>query len=312
MNDDAASVSPSDRADGINPPGATTFISSGLVLVPTPIGNLGDITTRALEVLKAADVVLCEDSRVTARLLSAYGLHARLSPLHDHNEAARVEGVLALLRAGRLVALVSDAGMPLLSDPGFRLVRAAIAADLPVGGLPGANAAVLALALSGLPPHPYLFLGFPPPRSAARRAHATMLLAAERAGLRATLVWHEAPHRLAETLADLAAVLGDRPAAVARELTKRFEEVRRDGLTALAAHYAANAARGEITLVVGPGEDQPSDPAGVDARLLAALESGESLRDASARVAAASDLPRREVYARGLLLMRQPVPPEDD
>ncbi len=290
-----------------DPPGPIDLagrLPMGLVLVPTPIGNLGDITARALDVLRGADLVLCEDSRVTGKLLAAFAVKARLSPLHDHNEEGRIEGILRLLREGRRVALVSDAGTPLLSDPGFRLVRAALAAGLPVGGLPGANAAVLALTLSGLPPHPYVFLGFPPPRAAARRAHLATLVAAERAGLRPTLIWHEAPHRLAESLADMAGMLGDRPAAVARELTKRFEEVRRDGLSALATWYAANEARGEITVVVGPATETAMDDATVDGLLRAALDAGESLRDAAGRVAGAAGLPKREVYARALRLER--------
>ncbi len=282
------------------------------MLVPTPIGNLGDVSARVLATLRAADLVLCEDSRVTARLFAAYGVQTRLSPLHEHNEDARIAGVLELLREGRRVALVSDAGMPLLSDPGFRLVRAAIAAGLPVGGLPGPNAAVLALVLSGLPPYPYLFGGFLPPRTAARRAALATLRAAEQAGLRATLIWHEAPHRLAETLADLCAVLGDRPAAVARELTKRFEEVRRAPLATLAAHYASETARGEVTLVVGPAADEPPGEASLDAALLAALEAGLSVKAAVAEVTAATGLPRRQVYARALALRGEGVEAADD
>jgi len=197
------------------------------------------------------------------------------------------------------VALVSDAGTPLVSDPGFRLVRAAIAEGLPVGALPGPNAAVLALVLSGLPPQPFLFLGFPPPRSAARRADFSLLRAAERAGLSATLIWYEAPHRLAETLVDLAAVFGDRPAAVARELTKRFEEVRRDSLPALAAHYAEHAARGEISVVVGPAPAEATPEADLDDLLRAALALG-SVKQAVADVTAATGLPRKQVYARAL------------
>ncbi len=162
---------------------------------------------------------------MTARLLAAHAIHVETSPLHEFNEEARIPGLIAALRAGRRIALVSDAGTPLVSDPGYRLVRAAIAAEVPVDALPGPNAAVLALVLSGLPPQPFLFLGFPPPRGAARRAAFGRLRAAERAGLSATLIWHEAPHRLAEMLADLHGAFGDRPAAVARELTKRFEEV---------------------------------------------------------------------------------------
>jgi 16S rRNA (cytidine1402-2'-O)-methyltransferase len=191
------------------------------VLVSTPIGNLGDLTPRAREGLLAADVILCEDTRHTARLLSAIGAKVKLQPLHEHNEDAAIPGVLAQLRQGRRIVLVSDAGVPLVSDPGYRLVRAALAEDLPVGAVPGANAAVTALVLSGLPPLPFTVLGFPPPRQAARRAAFGRLRAAERAGLAATLIWYEAPHRLAETLADMAEAFGARGAAVARERTMR-------------------------------------------------------------------------------------------
>jgi len=272
------------------------------VLVPTPIGNLGDMSARAIEALRAADAVLCEDTRVTARLLSVLGISASLSPLQEHNEDERIARVLDQLRAGSNVALVSDAGMPLLSDPGYRLVRAALAENLPVHGLPGPHAATLALVLSGLPPHPYLFLGFAPPKPAARRAAFATLRAAERAGLAATLLWHEAPHRLADMLADMLAMLGDRPAAVARELTKRFEEVRRDRLAVLARHYAEHPARGEITVVVGSAPpDLPEDDA-PDAALLVALGAGRSLKQAVAEVTAATGRKRKDIYARALAL----------
>jgi 16S rRNA (cytidine1402-2'-O)-methyltransferase len=276
-------------------------MTAGLVLVSTPIGNLGDMTARGVEALAAADLVLCEDTRHTNRLLAAIGASPRLEALHEHNEDARIPAVLDRLRGGSLVVLVSDAGTPLVSDPGFRLVRAAIAAGLPVSAIPGANAAVMALVLSGLPPLPFLVLGFPPPRAAARLAAFGRLRAAEQAGLSATLLWHEAPHRLAETLADLATTFGPRPAAVARELTKRFEEVRRGDLPALAAHYAQAEARGEITLVVGPPDEVAAGPAELDASLRAALAL-HSLRDAAALVAAATGLPRKLVYARALAL----------
>lgn len=292
---------PGDDPPGDPNPGRGPGVPSGLVLVSTPIGNLADISARALATLGAADLVLCEDTRTTARLLAAHSITARTQALHEHNEDARTEAVLAHLRAGRRVVLVSDAGTPLVSDPGYRLVRAAIAEGLPVSGIPGANAALLALTLSGLPPHPFLFLGFPPPRQAARLAAFTALRAAERAGLAATLIWYEAPHRLAETLADLAQALGDRPAAVARELTKRFEEVRRDTLPALAAHYAAHAARGEIVILAGPPAEQDTPEADLDALLHAAL-AAHSLKEAVAQVAASTGQPRRVVYARALAL----------
>ena len=273
----------------------------GLVLVSTPIGNLGDMTLRGLAALRDADLVLCEDTRMTARLLGHYGVAARTAALHEHNEDARTGEVLARLAAGGRVALVSDAGTPLVSDPGYRLVRAAIAAGHRVEAAPGANAAVTALVLSGLPPHPFLFVGFAAPRQAARLAGFARLRAAEQAGLAATLVWYEAPHRLGEMLADLAATFGAaRPAAVARELTKRFEEVRRDTLGALAAWYGAHAARGEVTVVVGPAEAEAAvGEADVDALLAAALRT-MSVREAVAGVAAATGVARRVVYARAL------------
>jgi 16S rRNA (cytidine1402-2'-O)-methyltransferase len=207
--------------------------------------------------------------------------------------------VLSRLRAGERIALVSDAGVPLVSDPGYRLVRTALAEGLPVGAMPGANAAVTALVLSGLPPLPFLVLGFPPPRRSARRAAFGRLRAAERAGLSATLVWYEAPHRLAETLADMAEAFGARGGAVARELTKRFEEVRRAPLPELAAYYAGTSARGEITVVIGPPEQEDAED--LDARLRAAL-AGNSVKDAATLVAGATGLPRKLVYARALAL----------
>ncbi len=302
MSDDASDHSPDEpRPDG--PRDERTAPGAGFVLVSTPIGNLGDMTPRAREALQAADLVLCEDTRHTARLLSALGVAARLETLNEHNEDARTAGVLARLRQGQRVALVSDAGTPLVSDPGFRLVRAAIAEGLPVSAVPGANAAVTALVLSGLPPLPFLFLGFPPPRQAARRAAFGRLRAAERAGLSATLIWHEAPHRLAESLADMADAFPGRRAAVARELTKRFEEVRRGELAMLAAHYVEHTARGEVTVVVGPPDDGEPDAEDLDGRLREAL-AGNSVKDAAALVAGATGLPRKLVYARALALGR--------
>lgn len=271
------------------------------MLVATPIGNMEDMPPRGVTALRQASLVLCEDTRVTARLFAVHNISSRMEALHDHNEEAALPGLLARLRRGELLALVSDAGTPLVSDPGYRLARAAMAEGLPVSAVPGPNAALMALLLSGLPPHPFLFLGFGPARSAARLETYTRLRSAERAGLNATLIWHEAPHRLAETLADLKTVFGPRPAAVARELTKKFEEVRRGTLDALAAHYAAHAARGEVTLVVGPAPAEAADAAVLDAALLAAL-AHSSVRDAAALVAAATGRTRKEVYARALAL----------
>ena len=284
-------------------------LPDGLVLVSTPIGNLGDIGARALAALRAADLVLCEDTRITGPMARAFGVPARLSALHEHNEERRIPELLRLLGEGRRIALVSDAGTPLISDPGFRLVRAAVAAGLPVSAVPGPNAALMALTLSGLPPTPFLFLGFPPPRPAARRAAFARIAALERAGLAATLLWHEAPHRLAATLADLASAFAPRDAAVARELTKRFEEVRRGTLAELAAHYRTAPVRGEITLVVGPAaaEVAAAPARECDARLEALLAGGMSVSKAAASVAAETGAPRRQVYARALAL--KPVKP---
>lgn len=273
----------------------------GLVLVSTPIGNLGDISRRALDTLQHADLLLCEDTRVTARLLSAYGLTIPTQPLHDHNEDSRIPAILERLRQGACIALVSDAGTPLVSDPGYRLVRAALAENLPVSGIPGANAAILALTLSGLAPHPYLFIGFAPPRSAARRQAFGALRAAEHAGLAASLIWYEAPHRLAGMLHDLLDIFGDRPAAVARELTKRFEEVRRGSLAELADHYDANTPRGEITVLIAPPGDEKEGHDSLDDKIRLALQSYSS-KDAAAMIAAATGLPRKTVYARVLEL----------
>jgi len=272
---------------------------AALVLVSTPIGNLKDFSVRARETLESVDAILCEDTRTSGVLLHAYGIKTKLIALHDHNEESRAPGLVRAMLEGARYALISDAGTPLVSDPGYRLVRAAIAAGVVVGGVPGANAAVFALTLSGLPPQPFLFLGFLPVKGGARVAALARIANAEAAGLAASLVVYEAPHRLAETLADAAAVFGDRPAAVCRELTKRFEEVRRGGLAALAAHYVEHAARGEITVVIGPAMAEPVSAAALDESLAAAL-GRMSLKDAVDAVTAATGLPRRQVYARAL------------
>jgi 16S rRNA (cytidine1402-2'-O)-methyltransferase len=282
----------------------------GLVLVSTPIGNLGDMSLRGIAALRAASLVLCEDTRVTSRLFATHGITTRLAPLHEHNEDARIPAVLKLLKDGAMIAMVSDAGTPLVSDPGYRLVRAVVAAGLKLWAVPGAHAATTALILSGLPPHPYLFLGFLPPRQAARRAALGAVRAGEQAGLVATLLFYEAPHRLVETLVDCLDVLGERDAAVARELTKRFEEVRRGALSALIAHYEHEAPRGEITLVIAPAVAERGDAA-LDERLGATLAAGHSLRDAAALVATALGLPRKLVYARALALKLSDEAPEE-
>ena len=288
-----------------DPPDPVAPAAPGLTLVATPIGNLGDLSPRALAALRGADAVLCEDTRVTGAMLARHGVSVTMVPLHEHNEDDQTPKVLARLRGGARVALVSDAGTPLVSDPGYRLVRAAIAEGLAVHAIPGPNAAVMALTLSGLPPHPFLFLGFLPPKAGPRTAEIARLRAIERAGLSSAVIFYEAPHRLADTLAALAAGLGgERPAAVARELTKRFEEVRRGTLATLAAHYAGAEARGEICIVIGPAPEEHSSAEELETRLRDALAAGMSVRDAAAAVAEATGLPRKQVYARALELGR--------
>ena len=272
------------------------------MLVSTPIGNLADLSRRALDALGACDLILCEDTRRTGRLLSAMDIRTRTEPLHEHNEDARIPSILDRLRMRQTVCLVSDAGTPLVSDPGYRLVRAAIAADLRVTAIPGPNAGLMALILSGLPPLPFLFLGFPNAKQASRRASFALLRAAERAGLAATLIWHEAPHRLGETLHDLQDIFGDRQAAVARELTKRFETIRRGRLRELEDLFLKEPPRGEITVLIGPPESD--DPEDLDNRLRRALAT-QSVKDAAALVSLATGLPRKTVYARALEIVSE-------
>ncbi len=282
--------------DGAEPSGGTVArkLGPGLYLVATPIGNLGDVTLRALEVLGAADVVACEDTRVTRRLLDRHGVRARLVAYHEHN-AARVRPLLlARLAAGERIALVSDAGTPLVSDPGYKLVGAAVAAGIAVVPIPGPSAVLAALAVAGLPVDRFVFLGFLPARAAQRRAVLRTF-----AAVPASLIAFESPRRLAASLADMAAVLGPRPAAVARELTKIHEEVVRGPLDTLAARYA-KAPRGEVVVVVAPPADAAvADDATVDRALDEALSRlGPSA--AAAEVARATGRPRRDMYARAL------------
>jgi 16S rRNA (cytidine1402-2'-O)-methyltransferase len=269
----------------------------GLLLVSTPIGNLADMTERARATLSVCDVVLCEDTRRTGHLLSALGIHVKMETLHDHNEDARIPAILERLRLNQRVALVTDAGTPVVSDPGYRLVRAVINEGFPISAIPGANAAVTALVLSGLPPSPFLFMGFPASRQAARLAQLANLRSAERAGLSATLIWYEAPHRLIDMLGDLRTVFGNRNAAVARELTKRFETVHRGSLDELLDHFKHELPRGEITVILAPAPDDSHDD--LDDQLRTAMAS-HRIKDAAAIVSVATGLPRKTVYARAL------------
>lgn len=273
----------------------------GLHIVATPIGNLKDISFRALSTLAAADVVLAEDTRTSKTLLAHYGIATPLLPYHEHNAAQMRPKILEKLRQGGKLALISDAGTPLVSDPGYKLVAEVVAEGLPVTGIPGPSAVLAALVLAGLPTDRFFFEGFLPPKSAARKARLTEL-----AAIPGTLVFFESPRRLAEMLADAATVLGARPGAVARELTKYYENIRRGPLPGLAAHYAeAEEARGEIVVVIGPPDASAAATQGdtLDEALRAALAK-VSLKEAVAQVAAASGQPRRVVYARALELTR--------
>ena len=276
-------------------------LAPGLHVVATPIGNLRDITLRALETLAAADIVACEDTRVTRKLFDHYGLATPMMSYHDHNAETARPKILDMLAAGKSVALVSDAGTPLISDPGFKLVREACAGGHAVTAAPGASAVLMALSVAGLPTDRFFFEGFLPAKEVARRTRI-----AELSRIPATLVLFESGPRVAAALGELAAGLGPREAAVCRELTKLHEEVRRSDLTALAGDYAAGAeTRGEFVLVIAPPApaEQPS-AAEIDALLRAAL-ARTTLKEAVAEVAAATGEPRRAVYGRALELAKE-------
>jgi len=276
-------------------------LAAGLYLVATPIGHLRDITLRALEVLAGADVIACEDTRVTRKLLDRYGVATPLLPYHDHNAAQARPKILARIAEGAAVALVSDAGTPLVSDPGFKLVRAARDAGFAVTAVPGASAVLAALSVAGLPSDRFTFEGFLPARQAARRARIAELMR-----IPTSLVLFESGPRLAASLEDLAALLGPRDAAVCRELTKMHEEVRRDDLGALARHYAsAPEPRGEIVIVIGPPVETPVLDAGeIDALLRGALARA-SVKDAVSEIVSVTGRPRREIYQRALRLAQE-------
>ena len=293
----AVSGEASAMARGLPPPKLDEApLAPGLYVVATPIGNLRDITLRALDVLAGCDLVLAEDTRVAGKLLSAYGLSAKLDRYDEHGAGRTRPRALAALAEGRCVALISDAGTPLVSDPGYRLVREAAAAGHPVYPVPGASALLAALSTAGLPTDRFLFIGFPPPRSGARRA-----VFEELAGVRATLVFYEGGSRLAASLADMAAVFGDREACVCRELTKLYETVVRGPLAALAADPQFAQPKGELVVLVGPGREAKASAADADAALDDALQ---RLRpaEAAAEVARALGLPRRELYRRAMEL----------
>ncbi len=272
-------------------------LDPGLYIVATPIGNLGDITLRALSTLAACDLIACEDTRVTAVLTRHFGIAVPLTAYHDHNAPRQRPRLLAALAEGKRVALVSDAGTPLVSDPGFRLVGDAAAAGHRVTPIPGASAVLAALMAAGLPTDAFLFAGFLPPKTAGRRKRLQALM-----HVPATLVFFESPQRLGASLADMAEVLGaERPAAMARELTKTFETIRRGTLAELAAEFAEITPKGEVVVLVGPPGESELDEADID-RLLVTLLKDNAVAAAASEAAGITGLPRRDLYRRALAL----------
>jgi len=273
-------------------------LAAGLYILATPIGNARDISLRALEILKSCDVIAAEDTRVTSKLLSIHGISKPLIPYNDHNGPQMRPKILARLEQGQAVALVSDAGTPLVSDPGYKLVREVIAAGVAIVALPGPSAVLAGLTLSGLPSDRFLFAGFLPSKAGERKS-----ILEEVGGLRATLIFFESAQRLEDSLPALAEVLGDRQAVVARELTKLHEEVRRGSLRELAAHYAkAGAPKGEVTLLVAPPDASAAQGgAQIDAALKAAL-AFMPVKAAAEMIADLTEGSRKALYARALEL----------
>lgn len=271
-------------------------LDGGLYIVATPIGNLGDMTVRAATTLARANAILCEDTRVSRTLLARYAIKRPLRAFHEHNEEAEQVRVLADLAEGHAIALISDAGTPLLSDPGFKLVRAVVAAGHPVVALPGASAVLAGLTMSGLPTDSFFFGGFLPARQAARRARLEQL-----ATVPASLVLFESPGRLAEALGDIAATLGAREVIVARELTKHFEEIRRGSAEELAREIGADGVKGEIVIVIAPPPPRETSDDDIITALRSEMERS-SLRDAARIVADDLGAARSRVYQIGLKL----------
>ncbi len=272
----------------------------GLYLVATPIGNLGDITLRALDVLAASDLVVCEDTRVSGKLLAHFGIKKPLLPYNDHNADRQRGTVLGKIADGKMVAFISDAGMPLISDPGYKLVRAALEAGYHVTSAPGANAPLTALQLSGLPSDAFAFLGFLPPKQTARKKILKGWKDAP-----ATLVMFETGPRLTKALTDIEEIFPDRVMAVVRELTKLHEEVRRGTASELLTYYKTNEPRGEIVLVLSgkDGHDAMAED-DVQAALKKALKT-MSTKEAAASVAELSGRPRKEIYALALEIAKK-------
>ena len=277
---------------------ATQALDPGLYIVATPIGNLRDITLRAIDTLRAADEILAEDTRVARRLMDAHDIRTKVTPYHDHNGAKRRPEILQKLSEGAVIAQISDAGTPMVSDPGWKLAREVMDAGHRVIPLPGASALLAGLVASGLASDRFMFCGFLPPKSGARQKALTEL-----ANVPGTLVFYESGPRLSDCLNDAAAMLdGQREAAVCRELTKLFEETRRGSLQSLAEHYAeAGPPKGEIVVLVGPPIKTQADNETIDTALRHALAT-QSVKQAAAEIADLFDLPKRQVYQRALAL----------
>jgi len=277
---------------------SATNIEPGLHIVATPIGNLSDITLRAIAVLRVADAIACEDTRVTGKLKFEFGLTAELISYHEHNADRVTPGIINRLKLGETVALVSDAGTPLVSDPGYRLVKAALGNDISIIPVPGASALLAALSVSGLPTDRFVFEGFLPTKTIARRRILNRTAAVD-----ATVIFYESPKRLANSLADMAEILGSRDAVIARELTKRFERIARGTLENLAAQIETTPRlKGEVTIVVAPPQGaEPPSKEKIDSLLTDAI-TRQSVRDAANLVAEATGLPRRVLYQRAIEL----------
>ncbi len=278
------------------------MMPGNLYIVATPIGNLEDMTFRAVRVLKEADLIAAEDTRHSRKLLSHYSITTQLTSYYDHNQAIKGERILTALREGRNVALVSDAGTPCISDPGYQLVRDAIAEGIRVVPVPGPNAAIAALSVSGLPTSSFTFAGFPPVKEGKRRTFLASLATAI-----GTVILYEAPHRVVDTLSDIDTVMGNRQVVVMRELTKIYEESLSGTAISAREQMLAGRERGEVVILISPAAEdgQASNRPDPDEQLKAALDKGHTVKEATALVAAATGLPRRELYARALLLRDQ-------
>lgn len=290
-------MAPSDDPEpNPNQPVSAETLAPGLYITATPIGNAADVTLRALNVLRKCDAIVAEDTRVTARLLARHGISRPLLIYNEHNASTVEARLLRRLRSGERLALVGDAGTPLISDPGLRLVKAARDEGLPVFPVPGPSAVIAALSAAGIPAVPFHFAGFLSPRHGERRTALKALRALE-----ATLVFFESPQRLCESLSDMTELLGDRDACVAREITKLHEEMRRGSLQQLQLHYSGNPPRGEVVIIVAPGEEEGPDPVLIDSLLRQALPF-MPVKAAASLIAEATRAGRRVVYDRALTL----------